>query len=87
MAAEANFLDGNTHSGYFWADVPTSGGWEDYERAEQQRRVKHEELMYDLFGADQYEDEAIDVELLRDPRSGLEQIAFDIKYMAKSHRA
>jgi hypothetical protein len=30
-----------------------------------------------LFGADRFEDHTIRVELVRDPRSGLEQIAFE----------
>lgn len=72
----ATLLNGVVHSGYFWVGVP-SGGWDDYERAEQQRRAEHERIMQRLFGRLSFEDHRVRVELLRDPRSGLEQIAFD----------
>lgn len=76
--AFVTFLDGKVHSGYFWIDVP-SGGWEDYERAEQERRARHERLMDEIFGSVRFEDDAICVELVRDPRSGLEQINFEVR--------
>ncbi|MEG3087214.1 hypothetical protein [Sphingomonas sp. PB4P5] len=77
-SAFVTFRDDKVHSGYFWAYVP-SGGWEDDERAEQQRRAEHERLMQALFGAIRFEDQAIRVDLARDPRSGLEQITFELK--------
>jgi hypothetical protein len=78
VSAFVTFRDDKVHCGYFWAYVP-SGGWEDYERAEQQRRTEHECLMQALFGAIRFEDQAIRVDLARDPRSGLEQITFELK--------
>ena len=72
------FLEGKINSGYFWVDVPGSG-WDDYERAEQQRRREHERLMYEMFGALQYDDQFVSVDLVRDPRSGLEQIRFEAR--------
>ncbi|OWK29804.1 hypothetical protein [Sphingomonas mucosissima] len=78
ISAFVTFLEGKVHSGYFWAYVP-SGGWDDYERAEQQRRAEHERVMDELFGAARFEDQAIHVESMRDPRSGLEQINFEVK--------
>lgn len=71
------FREGVAHSGYFWVSVP-GGGWEDHDRAERQRRNRHEHLMNALFGSPHFEDDAIRVELIRDPRSGLEQIDFRI---------
>jgi len=76
--AFVTFLDGKMHSGRFWMDVP-SAGWEDHERAERERRARHECLMNAMFGAVRYEDHAIRVELVRDPRSGLEQIGFEVR--------
>lgn len=76
--AFVTFLGGKVHSGYFWIDVP-GGGWEDYERAEQERRAGHERLMDEIFGSVRFEDDAICVELVRDPRSGLEQINFEVR--------
>jgi hypothetical protein len=78
VSAFVTFRDDKVHCGYFWTYVP-SGGWEDYERAEQQRRTEHECLMQALFGAIRFEDQAIRVDLARDPRSGLEQITFELK--------
>ena len=71
-------FEGKVHSGYFWIDVP-GAGWDDYERAEQERRAAHERLMDELFGSLRFEDQAISVELVRDPRSGLEQITFEVR--------
>jgi hypothetical protein len=76
--AFVTFLDGKVHSGYFWIDVPGSG-WEDYERTEQERRARHEHLMNEIFGSVRFEDHAICIELVRDPRSGLEQINFEVR--------
>lgn len=78
VSAFVTFRDGAVHSGHFWAYVPSSG-WDDYERAEQQRRAEHERLMTALFGAERFEDHAITVYLVRDPRAGLEQIDFEVK--------
>ena len=71
------FREGMAHSGYLWVSVP-GDGWEDHDRAERQRRIRHERLMNALFGSLRFEDDAICVELIRDPRSGLEQIDFRI---------
>lgn len=76
VGAFVAFLEGKINGGYFWVDVP-SAGWNDYERAEQQRRRKHECLMYEMFGTLQYDDQFLSVDLVRDPRSGLEQIRFE----------
>lgn len=73
----ATFFKEQLHSGYFWANVPAAG-WDDYERAEATRRVEHERLMEEMFGTKCFESAEISVELLRDPRSGLEQIAFNM---------
>lgn len=78
LGAFVAFLEGTINSGYFWVDVP-GAGWDDYERAEQQRRSEHERLMYEMFGALQYEDQFLSVDLVRDPRSGLEQIRFETR--------
>jgi hypothetical protein len=78
VSAFVTFRDDKVHSGYFWAYGP-SDGLEDYERAEQQRRAEHERLTHALFGAIRFEDQAIRVVLARDPRSGLEQITFELK--------
>jgi hypothetical protein len=71
------FFEGVAHSGCFWVSVP-GDGWEDHDRAERQRRNRHEHLMNALFGSARFEDDAIRVELIRDPRSGLERIDFRI---------
>ncbi len=76
--ASLTFFDGKVHSGCFWMDVP-SAGWEDHERAERERRAGHERLMDAMFGAVRFADHAIRVELVRDPRSGLEQIGFEVR--------
>lgn len=73
----ATFLKEQLHSGYFWASVPAAG-WDDYERAEATRRAEHERLIDEMFGKECFENSVIQVELVRDPRSGLEQIAFNM---------
>ncbi|WP_133031487.1 hypothetical protein [Sphingomonas sp. PP-CE-1G-424] len=78
VGAFVTFLEGKINSGYFWVDVP-GAGWDDYERAEQQRRREHERLMDEMFGALQYDDQFVSVDLVRDPRSGLEQIRFEAR--------
>ena len=71
----AAFRNGLLHSGYFWVPVP-SKGWEDYERAEIKRRNEHELLMRRIFGALSFEDARIRIELIREPRGGMEQISW-----------
>ena len=78
LSAFVAFLEGKINSGYFWVDVP-GAGWNDYERAEHQRRMEHERLMCEMFGALQYDDQFLRVDLVRDPRSGLEQIRFEAR--------
>lgn len=71
----AAFRHGLLHSGYFWVPVP-SKYWEDYERAENERRNEHELLLRRIFGALSFADRRIRIELIREPRSGMEQIAW-----------
>lgn len=76
--ASVTFFEGRVHSGCFWMCRP-GDGWEDYEHAEHERRAGHDRLMKAMFGAVRFADHAICVELVRDPRSGLEQIGFEVR--------
>lgn len=71
-----SFRGDRAHSGYFWADVAGAGSWDDLERIEAERQSVHVAIMRRLFGAESYRDASVDVHLVRDPRSSLEQIAF-----------
>jgi hypothetical protein len=71
-----SFHDGRAHSGFFWATMPGGGSWDEAERIEAERRVRHQAIMRELFGTERYADERIDVALVRDPRSYLEEIFF-----------
>ena len=75
MNVSISFHKGRVHSGSFWVNAHP-GGWQDYEQIEAARRAGHERLMSEMFGANRFRSAAISVELVRDPRSGLEQITF-----------
>lgn len=75
--ASLSFKDDRLHSGYFWASVE-GGSWDTLEETEGYRRLMHEQIMQDLFGADKFENDALTVRLIRDPRSSMEEIAFRI---------
>lgn len=77
MSAIVSFHEGRVHSGSFWVNVHT-GGWQNYEQVEAARRAEHERLMTDMFEASCFQDGAMSVRLVRDPRSGLEQITFQM---------
>jgi len=77
MSVSISFHKGRVHSGSFWVNTHP-GGWQDYEQIEAARRAEHERLMNEMFGANRFRGAAISVELVRDPRSGLEQITFQM---------
>lgn len=77
MSAIVSFHEGRVHSGFFWVNTRTAG-WHDYEQVENTRRAEHERLMNEMFEASCYQDGVMSVRLARDPRSGLEQITFQM---------
>ena len=77
MSAIVSFHKGRVHSGSFWVNAHP-GGWQDYEQVEAARRAEHERLMTEMFEASCFRDQVMSVRLARDPRSGLEQIAFQM---------
>ena len=74
-----SFYEDIAHSGFFWANIPGGGSWDEAERVEGLRRAEHEKIAARLFGADHFEDGRINVSLVRDPRSYLEEIFFEFR--------
>lgn len=79
VSASITLKDEVVHSGAFWASWIRTDGWDAYEAGERKRRVEHEKMMLDLFGKARFEGASIEVGLVRDPRSGFEQIVISIK--------
>lgn len=72
-----SFKDSRIHSGYFWANVSSSGSWDDWEPTEARRRAEHESTMQRLFGAPSFDAGGLKVYLVRDPRDSMERIMFE----------
>ena len=73
-----HFDAGRLDSGYFWVLLPDeSTSWDDYEADERRRRAAHLKLLQRLFGAGGFRDSQMVVEPMRDPKNGLEIIAFN----------
>ena len=73
------FFEDAAHSGYFWANIPGGGSWDEAEKIEALRRAEHEKITARIFGADHFENGLIKVSLVRDPRSYLEEIFFEFR--------